>query len=204
MENLRVNRYRAKMKPKKSLLIFIILWTIILVLFIAFYVASDAFKTFYYVQQKVTKVEKVKMANDNQISNDSAVASPTSETPSTYSVQSGDTASSIAEAYGLTLEALYALNPTVWNSDGSFVNGTLSVGEVLTVSGSVSEKAEASPADNNNTGVYAVQAGDSAGLIAEKNGISLEELYALNPEIWASDGSYVNGAIAAGQMIKVN
>ena len=127
---------------------------------------------------------------------------------STYTIKSGDTLADIAERFGVSLEDLLAANPGIDPSllhTGDSVN--LPSGTDATPAGSATRtpepqqqdtpepEATIEPApteepasDPTNTPAagaqtYAVESGDFPGTIAEKFGITVEELLAANPGI---------------------
>jgi len=107
----------------------------------------------------------------------------------TYTVESGDSLSAIAEKLGTTVDELMALNDLTSNE--------LSVGQVLRIPGGASQ-GEASPtpkateaAESTETPAarttprsgqtkYTVQSGDNANDIALRFGVTVEELAAAN------------------------
>lgn len=100
----------------------------------------------------------------------------------TYTVQSGDTLSGIATAYGTTYQKLASLNGI---SNPNF----LTVGQLLKVSGSVSS--------SNSGATYYVQNGDTLSGIAAKYGTTYQALASANG---ISNPNY----LYIGQAIKVN
>lgn len=137
------------------------------------------------------------------------IATPTAPTPTptrdlvprpdiarapTHIVAAGETLSTLAEQYGITLEALAAYNQLT-NLD------TLEVGQVLLLPPEVERPAEpesgetAAGADAAPL-LYTVQAGDSLQAIAQQFGVSLEALAAAN-------GLTNPNAILAGQQLLI-
>jgi LysM repeat protein len=98
-----------------------------------------------------------------------------------YTVVAGDTLSSIAQALGISLSELEAINNQIPNKDD------IQVGQVINVPSN-------SP---QNTFVYTVVAGDTLSDIAQAFGISLSALEALNHQIKYPD------LIFPGQVIAV-
>ncbi len=112
----------------------------------------------------------------------------------THIVVAGETLSTIAEQYGLTLEALAAYNQMT-NLD------TLEVGQVLLLpleESPPSDEANTSPPAGDNAAalVYTVQPGDSLQVIAQQFGVTLEALAAAN-------GLTNPDAILAGQQLLI-
>lgn len=104
---------------------------------------------------------------------------PTPEKPvqpstGTYTVQSGDTLSEIAQKFGMSTNALASLN------DISNPN-VISVGQVLKVTG--------------NARIYTVQSGDALSVIAQRLGVSMDHLINMN-------GISNPNLIFAGQQLK--
>ncbi|MGI8588004.1 MAG: LysM peptidoglycan-binding domain-containing protein [Chloroflexia bacterium] len=90
----------------------------------------------------------------------------------THAVQYGETLTSIAAEYGVSVDALAAAN-----SIGS--PNLIFVGEVLTIPGG-SAAAPAAPSASGTTGGYVVQAGDNLSTIAVRYGVSLDSLVSAN------------------------
>jgi LysM repeat protein len=105
----------------------------------------------------------------------------------TYTVESGDTLSAVAEQFDVTVEALMEANEI---EDPS----SLEVGQVLVIPGAATSgpfptpvPGEATPtprpselAPGQGESTYVVESGDNASAIAERFGITLEELAAAN------------------------
>lgn len=102
----------------------------------------------------------------------------------TYTVQAGDTASDIAAAFGITIEALAEANGMTVEEIAS-----LSIGQELIIPGQEPEdttpegtpeapSATATPSAGGE--IYIVEEGDYPELIAEKFGITAEELMEAN------------------------
>ena len=129
---------------------------------------------------------------------------------STYTVQSGDTLGSIAEICGTTVSDLYNANPGI--------GGTLYAGQVLTIPSNSSNYNNNnynnyngynnSNGYNNNPnnynyaptsayGTYVVQPGDTFGDIANRYGVSINDLANANPYIGNEDLLY------PGQVINI-
>ena len=105
---------------------------------------------------------------------------------STYTVKSGDSLYSIAEQYGMTVSSLMSAN-------GIYdVNSMLQVGQVLQVT--VSTSATTSNTTTSNS--YTIQNGDSIYSIATANGMTADQLAALN-------GFGINDMIHPGQTIRI-
>ena len=104
-----------------------------------------------------------------------------SNTSETYTVKAGDSLWKIANQFGLTVAELKNLNGL--NSDN------LSVGQVLKVSNSNGSS------NNNSNNTYTVKAGDSLWNIANKYGVTVNELKSLN--------NLTNDSLSIGQVLKI-
>ncbi len=101
---------------------------------------------------------------------------PTNTVTREYEVQSGDMLYAIAADAGLTIEELIEYNP------GIEINTVIHPGDIIYIPTPDYHAPAIDPADANRaiTTQYTVRAGEYAGLIAERLGISLDELAALN------------------------
>lgn len=109
-----------------------------------------------------------------------------------YMVVKGDTLSKIAKMNHLNLSELLAMNPQVKNPNRIYPGQKIVIGHTTKV---LTDQEDAStPA---NAEYYVVRRGDCLYWIARRNGLSLPQLLALNPE--ASKKKY----IYAGQRIRV-
>lgn len=119
----------------------------------------------------------------------------------TWVAESGDTVEKLAALCGTSTSAIYAANPGI--------NNTLKVGQVLTIPGLAStaptdgydssyyyNQYHYQPATSNTT-TYIVQYGDTFAKIASRYGISMNELWGANPQIWDINVLY------AGQIIYI-
>jgi LysM repeat protein len=104
----------------------------------------------------------------------SAPAGPTSGGGS-YVVRPGDTLSGIAAANGLTVDQLAAMN-------GLSPTGTLLAGSTVNLSGSGSSAASAAAGSTSapSGGGYVVRPGDTLSGIAAANGLTVDQLAAIN------------------------
>lgn len=89
---------------------------------------------------------------------------------STYVVQWGDTLGGIAAFCGTTVAAIYAVNPGI--------SGYLYAGQVLVV-----PAGDYYYPQSGYTNTYTVQRGDSFSIIAKRYGVSINALWAANPNI---------------------
>ena len=133
----------------------------------------------------------------------------------TYVVDAGDTVDSIAAKCGTSASAIYAANPGI--------SGTLYAGQVLTLPGGSTVPSTPIPStpippgvitatvNNYNTynyynypagttgttsnGMYVVQPGDTFSSIASRYGLSVQQLWAANPQIWNINYIYVGQVI---------
>jgi LysM repeat protein len=92
-----------------------------------------------------------------------------------YVVRPGDTLASIARANGLTLAAIYRLNPDV---DAR----SLRAGDVVRLPGGAVRPGPQPPADTNIVR-YTVRRGDTISSLARSYGMSREEILRLNPRL---------------------
>lgn len=98
-------------------------------------------------------------------------ATTTAATPTSYTVQGGDSVSSIAGRYGLATASVLALNGISWKS-------VIHPGQVLKLTaGSTPVAAPQAPVTGNR---YTIQSGDTMGRIAAKFGVSTQTLLSAN------------------------
>jgi LysM repeat protein len=118
----------------------------------------------------------------------------------TYIVDAGDTLNSIATRCGTSISAITTANPGVadplrsgqtLNLSGGIPN-TGNVTSTIVSSSSVTSTVVSSSTTNTNTtsavtysnGRYIVQYGDTFSAIASRYGLSINQLWAANPQIW--------------------
>ena len=131
-----------------------------------------------------TTVEKLKSANNlktNTLSVGQKLVIPSisvsPEVSDTYIVQKGDSLWSIANKFNMTVSELKKLN--------NLTNNLLSIGQVLKIKDS----------SNNGEKTYTVQKGDSLWVIANKYGITTEELKSYN--------NLTSNLLSIGQVLKI-
>ena len=131
-----------------------------------------------------TTVEKLKSANNlktNTLSVGQKLVIPSisvsPEVSDTYIVQKGDSLWSIANKFNMTVSELNNLN--------NLTNNLLSIGQVLKIKDS----------SNNGKTTYTVQKGDSLWVIANKYGITTEELKSYN--------NLKSNLLSIGQVLKI-
>jgi LysM repeat protein len=107
---------------------------------------------------------------------------------SPYIVQWGDSLSVIAQRCGITVYDLQAANPGV----GYWIYA----GQALIIPGSYQNPAPA-PSYPSYGGTYVVQWGDTLRIIANRMGVSVNDILAVNPQIWNANWIY------AGQVINL-
>ena len=111
-----------------------------------------------------------------KVSNSSGSSNSSSNT---YTVKSGDSLWKIANGYGVTVNELKSLN--------DLTSDILSIGQVL--------KIPSSSSSNSSGSTYTVKAGDSLWNIANKYGITVDELKNLN--------NLTSNTLSIGQVLKV-
>ncbi len=109
----------------------------------------------------------------------------------TYIVEPGETVNMLAAMCGTSTDAIYAANPGI--------SSTLTTGQVLTIPGPNYNAAGVTVVYNDptyyytyfyyqpavgNASTYTVQSGDTFAKIAVRYGISMNELWGANPQIW--------------------
>lgn len=131
-----------------------------------------------------TTVEKLKSANNlktNTLSVGQKLVIPSisvsPEVSDTYIVQKGDSLWGIANKFNMTVSELKNLN--------NLTNNLLSIGQVLKIKDS----------SNNGKTTYTVQKGDSLWVIANKYGITTEELKSYN--------NLTSNLLSIGQVLKI-
>ena len=102
-----------------------------------------------------------------KLSGGSTSSNSSSSNPTTYTVQSGDTLSGIAQKFGVTVQELCD-----WNNISN--PNYIYVGEVLRVSGNTGSTSSTSTSSNAQT--YTVQSGDTLSGIAAKFGVTVQDL----------------------------
>ncbi len=102
----------------------------------------------------------------------------TSSSSGTYVVQWGDTLGIIAGRMGVSVNAILAVNPQIWNAS------LIYIGQVINLPAAVPV-------------YYTVSRGDTMRIIASKYGTSVYSLQLLNPQIWDVNLIY------PGQVIRV-
>ncbi|GAA4684132.1 hypothetical protein GCM10025780_32510 [Frondihabitans cladoniiphilus] len=119
----------------------------------------------------------------------SAVLSTASAVPTTYTVKTGDTVSSIAGRFGLSTASVLALNGLSWKS-------TIFPGQSLSLSAAkatnpaaavaASPVATPAPAPTAQAGSYTIVRGDTLSSIAARHGVATTALLAANGLGWSS------------------
>lgn len=99
-----------------------------------------------------------------------------------YYIQANDTLRQIAARCGMSLEALLAANPQIYNPE------FIEEGQVILIPTVVTNSAAAAAPPtgiipNTGQGLHVVQEGDTLGGIAAQNGFTLAQLLAANPQI---------------------
>ncbi len=147
-------------------------------------ISGDVDKNISYIDYP-SIISSSGLNNSNGNSSNSGYIPPSTggASDSTYTVQSGDTLSEIAQNFGISLQDLLSLNPQISDPD------LIYPGQIINIpSGSGS---------SNNSNYYTVQSGDTLSEIAQNFGISLQDLLSLNPQISDPDLIY------PGQIINI-
>lgn len=128
-----------------------------------------------YIGQHLLVRQQASSQTSNTASSNSNNTSPTTtNAKGTYTVQSGDTLSGIANRFGTNYESLASLN-NISNPNRIYV------GQVLKLSANSTPSTPSHQVTNNTpTGSYTVKAGDSLSAIAAHYGTSYESLARLN------------------------
>ncbi|MFE0507007.1 LysM peptidoglycan-binding domain-containing protein [Peribacillus butanolivorans] len=108
-----------------------------------------------------------------------------------YVVKLGDSLSTIAKRYNLSLSALIKLNPNISNSD------RIRIGQSIRVSGQASTSSS-TVSKSSSSKTYTVKSGDTLDKIAKAHNTTVNSLLSLNPSI-----SNAN-TIHTGQSIKLS
>lgn len=136
-------------------------------------------------------------AEDDDDEPEAETAAEVSQTPAyvTYIVQSGDSMSRIARRNGMSLALLRALNPQVTNPAKIWPGQVLILGQAGVTAKTPADTAADTAA---SAGEYTtVQRGDTLSGIAARNGLSLAQLRAWNPELFRQR------YIFAGQRVRI-
>ena len=138
---------------------------------------------------------------DTQSSRSVETDSESTDRPQTYTVQEGDSPWTIASEFGMTVDELIELNPSIEDSmligdELTLVGDTASSStESTDTTSEETEAADTTPEEEPETEseettstsseqqTYVVQEGDSPWTIASEFGISVDELIELNPSI---------------------
>lgn len=129
----------------------------------------------YVGQRLLVRQQTSSQTNTNNTNTSSNTTNTSSSVTGTYTVQSGDTLSGIANKFGTNYESLANLN-NISNPNRIYV------GQVLKLSANSNTASSAHQATTNATpaGSYSVKAGDSLSAIAARYGMSYETLARLN------------------------
>jgi LysM repeat protein len=153
-----------------------------------------------FVNSQITDFNQI--FTGEQINIPSTAVIPVTGGSGTYTVQSGDSLSSIAVNAGVTLAALESVNPQITNPSLIFVGEVINLpsGAVIPVTGGT---AVPTPAPGTNT--YTVVSGDTLSSIAVNAGVTLAALEAANPQITNANTIFVGDVInlPAGAVIPV-
>lgn len=112
-----------------------------------------------------------------------------------YYIQQNDTLRQIAARCGMSLEALLAANPQIYNPEFVEEGQVLLIPTVMSSSGApVAPPTGIIP--NTGQGLYVVQEGDSLSTIAAQHGLTLSQVLAANPQITNANVIYAGQQIA--------
>lgn len=120
----------------------------------------------------------------------------TNTTTTTYTIQSGDTLSTIARKWNTTVTRLLELNPTITDVNRIYVGQVLQVPAASTTNTTTNQLTSPTPAPttitpptttNSATKRYIVQPGDTLSTIAKTFNTTVNNLLALNPSITSAD-----------------
>ncbi|WP_283584440.1 LysM peptidoglycan-binding domain-containing protein [Limosilactobacillus urinaemulieris] len=129
----------------------------------------------YVGQRLLVRQQASSQTNTSNANTSSNTTNTSSSATGTYTVQSGDTLSGIANKFGTNYESLASLN-NISNPNRIYV------GQVLKLSANSSTASSVHQTTTNVTpaGSYSVKAGDSLSAIAARYGMSYETLARLN------------------------
>ncbi len=124
----------------------------------------------------------------------SPTTAPTTPTTATYTIQSGDTLSTIARRWNTTVTRLLELNPTITDVNRIYVGQVIKVPVITTTNTMTNQLTSPTPAPTTTqTSVptsttsasksYIVQPGDTLSTIAKKFNVTVNDLLALNSNI---------------------
>ncbi|MFJ7682325.1 C40 family peptidase [Peribacillus butanolivorans] len=108
-----------------------------------------------------------------------------------YVVKLGDSLSTIAKRYNLSLSALIKLNPNISNSD------RIRIGQPIRVSGKASTSSTTA-SNSSSSKTYTVKSGDTLDKIAKAHNTTVNSLLSLNPSISNANTLHI------GQSIKLS
>ena len=123
-----------------------------------------------------------------------------------YIVDAGDTLNSIAAKCGTSVSAITAANPGVadplrsgqtLNLPGNSTSGSSVSSSIVSSSSTTTTYTTSnySPPPTYNNGTHIVQYGDTFSAIASRYGLSVNQLWAANPQIWNINWIYVGQLI---------
>jgi LysM repeat protein len=141
-------------------------------------------------------------ASSDGSSGSSSTNASSSPSGGTYTVQHGDNMWNIAQANGMTLEQLEALNPQIKNPSLIFAGQQINISggsaAAASTDGSSSSTTSTSTTDASSGANYTVKHGDTMWGIAEAHGMTLSQLEALNPQVSNPSMIYPNQQINLG------
>jgi len=120
----------------------------------------------------IKNADKISVGQILKLKADTTTSSSSSSSSNTYTVKAGDTLSSIAKKFNITVAKLQELN-NIKNAD------KISVGQVLKLKATTTSSSSSS-SSSSTTNTYTVKAGDTLSGIAKKFNTTVAKLQALN------------------------
>ncbi|MBW7651033.1 C40 family peptidase [Anoxybacillus sp. ST4] len=153
-----------------------------------FRTSVNELKTLNQLPTDIIYVGQVLQVPDANAQPTAPVTQPTAPTTqtTTYTIQRGDTLSTIARQYNTTVTRLLELNPSITDVNRIYVGQTLTVPTTNTTTNqliSPTPVTQPTAPTNSASKSYIVQPGDTLSTIAQKFNVTVNDLLALNPTI---------------------